>query len=588
MTIQAKRNGAKQAGTKNRMGSAARARAKAMVLAVGIALALAAAPPAFAAGPRAAQPNAAAAKAAPATARAGAGAAAAMRPAARMAMPADGPNALSRLALAPADAATAAPVEVRVEAAHPGPVIPRTFAGFSIEVDAASGYYFGPAGNPNRVFFQLLRNLGGGTVRIGGNSTDDSCWRPRQAPHPQGCHFTITEADIRGFARAAAATGWGLYVGVNLAQNDAHWAAGYGAAVARAMDATRGAKLLGFEFGNEPDLFPYHRLYDHVFARPKDFTVADYLKNWHAYAAAFHGQPVTAHVPFVGPAICCQWLGHGAAGLRDFLAHVGHQDLNLVTVHDYPLTHCGGQHPTIAQLLNPGLAARYAARARRWVLLAHHYGYPIRYGEGNSISCEGQNGVSNAFAATAWGVGWLFTNFRVGMTGANLHQGSTVISVGYHGRAYYYDAVEVTHKQVGGRIEYDNHIWPLYYAMYAFAKNAEGQRLLAADVALRAPLRAYAVRQGDSGPVTAFVVNHDLSAAVPVRLTAPGGERARLLLVEAPDYASRDVTYGGVKFSPRTGKLAGQPQWRTLRRTGGEFRFLLPKAAVAIVKISAR
>ncbi|MGH9534038.1 MAG: hypothetical protein ACRD2E_04180 [Terriglobales bacterium] len=493
----------------------------------------------------------------------------------------------ARLA-AQAPAGVAAPVRVRVQTARVGRRIPRNFAGFSIEVDAAARDYFGPADAPNRVFFQLMRDLGGGTVRIGGNSTDDSCWRPQAAPRPQGCHFTITRADVRGFARASAATGWGLFVGVNLAQNDPHWAATYGRAVARAMRARPKATLLGFEFGNEPDLFSRHRLYDDVTARPQGFSVADLVRDWHAYAAAFHAQPATVAVPIVGPAMCCQWLGHGAAGLQEFLAAVGHQDLSQVTVHNYPLTHCGGQHPTIAQLLAPGLLTRYAKTARGWVRIARQAGYPIRYGEGNSVSCEGENGVSNAFAATAWGVDWLFLNARAGMRGVNFHEGGEVISLGYHGRHYYYDAVRVDPQMAGGKVAYHNHVWPLYYAMYAFAKNAEGRRLLTTRVRGAAPgpapVTAYAVERGRRGPVTVFVVNHDLDAAVPVTVAAPGVAAARLLMVAAPSDASRDVTYGGVKFSPRTGKLAGRPQWHRLRRQGRVFRFILPQAAVAILK----
>lgn len=498
---------------------------------------------------------------------------------------------LSALAVLPAAAAPTAKFSIAVN--HPGRTIPRGFAGFSIEVDAAARLYLGPAGAPNRVFYQLMKNLGPATLRIGGNSTDDSCWQPSRAPHPQGCHFAIQPADVRGFADASAATGWGVIAGVNLAQNDPAWAARYAAAVARAFAQTPGAHLLGFELGNEPDLFADHRLYDHVTARPAGYSPADYLRDWHAYVGALRAQPITAHVPLYGPAICCGWLRPGPDnGLHQILAGIGRQDLQEVTVHAYPLTHCGNHHPDIAQLLSPGLLRRYQGKARQWVATARHFGFPIRYGEGNSISCEGQNGVSNAFAETAWATDWLFANFRVGMAGVNFHDGGHVISVGYHGRAYYYDAVQVERSGANGRVTYHNQIWPLYYAMYAFARNAAGGRLLpvsggpAADPA--APpgeVTAYAVRHGAA--VTVFVVNHDLAAAVPVTL-APSRRlpRARLLLVAAPSYAAREVTYGGRAFSPATGRLQGRPQWRALPvAADGAVHFTLPRAAVAIVRL---
>lgn len=513
------------------------------------------------------------------------------------------PRSATRPARLPASprAAAAPTAKFKIAVNRPGRTIPRGFAGFSIEVDAAARLYLGPAGVPNRVFYQLMKNLGPATLRIGGNSTDDSCWQPSRAPHPQGCHFTIQPADVRGFADASAATGWGIIAGVNLAQNDPAWAAHYAAAVARAFAQTPGAHLLGFELGNEPDLFRYHVLFDHVTARPASYSPTDYLRDWHAYARALRARPITARVPLYGPAICCGWLRPGPDnGLHQILAGIGRQDLHEVTVHAYPLTHCGHRQPTVAQLLSPALLRRYQTKARQWVGTAHHFGFPIRYGEGNSISCEGQNGISNAFAETAWATDWLFTNFRVGMAGVNFHDGGHVISLGYHGRAYYYDAVQVERSEHNGRVTYHNQIWPLYYAMYAFAQNAAGGRLLpvragaAADQAAgqaapaAAEVTAYAVRHGAA--VTVFVVNHALDAAVPVAL-APSRRlpRARLLLVRAPSDASRDVTYGGRKFSPATGRLAGRPQWRTLPVAGdGAVRFTLPQAAVAIVRLQGK
>jgi hypothetical protein len=40
-------------------------------------------------------------------------------------------------------------------------------------------------------------------------------------------------------------------------------------------------------------------------------------------------------------------------------------------------------------------------------------------GETNSVSCEGQKGVSDVFASTVWGLDWLFTNFNVRIRGIN-------------------------------------------------------------------------------------------------------------------------------------------------------------------------
>jgi len=67
-----------------------------------------------------------------------------------------------------------------------GRVIPTDFAGFSIEVDDSANKYLGVASSPNLVFYQLLKNLGKATIRIGESSQDYSCWNPSQAPQPAG------------------------------------------------------------------------------------------------------------------------------------------------------------------------------------------------------------------------------------------------------------------------------------------------------------------------------------------------------------------------------------------------------------------
>ncbi|MGD0774305.1 MAG: hypothetical protein ABSC05_15935 [Candidatus Solibacter sp.] len=80
---------------------------------------------------------------------------------------------------------------VSVTVGQLGKRIPRDFDGFSIGIGSAQTY-LGPASSPNLVFYQLLKNLGTGTIRLGSNSQDESCWDPEHAPRPQGCAHTIT------------------------------------------------------------------------------------------------------------------------------------------------------------------------------------------------------------------------------------------------------------------------------------------------------------------------------------------------------------------------------------------------------------
>ncbi len=480
---------------------------------------------------------------------------------------------LTCLALAAGAAPAPRTVRLRIGALA-GRKIPAHFTGFSIEVFSAAHRYIGPAGHLNLGFLRLMRNLGRGTLRIGGNSSDESCWQPRRAPRPRGCHYHITRAAVRGWAQASARTGWGVIVGLNLAQDAPAWVETYARTVAAVMRHTPHSHWLGFEIGNEPDIFSRHRLYDHVNARPANYSLADFEKEYRAYARALRAQPATARTPLYGPAFCCGWLAHGLAG---FLGQVGHQNLNVVTVHSYELTHCGGRRPTIRQLLSPRRLAAMGARFKQQAEVAHAAGFPIQMGETNSISCQGENGVTNAFAETVWGLHWLFLNARAGMHALNFHEGGS-----YRGRGYFYDAVLVHLRHHGSGIVYRNRVWPLYYAMYAFARHAQGRALLPVHVAAGAGLSAYAVRGRHT--TTVFLLPGRRAQASNIVIPAPASQPARILYIRASSLAARRVSYGGAHFTG-AGRLTHAPRWHTVPANYGQYRIPLPGSAVGVLTI---
>src|SRR5207247_2707484 len=70
----------------------------------------------------------------------------------------------------------ARPVRVTIDGGHPGPVVPGDFAGLSFERGplnpgnaGVAGYLFSPA---NDSLVTLFRNLGLGSLRVGGGSVD--------------------------------------------------------------------------------------------------------------------------------------------------------------------------------------------------------------------------------------------------------------------------------------------------------------------------------------------------------------------------------------------------------------------------------
>ncbi len=116
----------------------------------------------------------------------------------------------------------------------------------------------------------------------------------------------------------------------------------------------------------------------------------------------------------------------------------------------------------------------------------------------------GNAGVSNAFAATAWGLDYMFSVAQDGFRYINFHMsyrpgGSSYNAVDTFGRQ---NAVHAWH--------YRNVAEPLYYAMYLFARNASGERLLPTAITTHANIRAFAVSSCAGCAVKVFVINKDL------------------------------------------------------------------------------
>jgi hypothetical protein len=500
-------------------------------------------------------------------------------------------------AQAAADRAASRLATVSVETGTLGGFIPADFMGFSVEVstlgqgigafagDVAPAnatepaeqavYALGHPGAPNEGFFHFMRAMGPGILRLGGNSQDNSCWDRGRAPHPEGCEAALDSGDLRLFAQAARAGGWHLIVGINLKQNSPSWALSEVAeGVAREIPAEL---VFAIEPGNEPDLFtrtPY---------RPRTYSPADQVQDFLGYLSAFQADPAARPYALVGPATCCGW--RNAHDLGVFVDGVGRENLKWVTVHNYSATTCGGQTVSIARLLSRELMDQFNNEARPLVAVARERGLPIAMAETNSASCGGMPGVSNAFAATLWGLDFAFSQAEDGFANVDFHfsyrpgGGSSYNPIDSYGR-----------KDAAGRWHYRNVAEPLFYAMYLFSRNAAGGRLLPATVESPANVRAYAVTRCAGCAVSVFVLNKDTSAAGPVRVhLAAGMGDASLLLLDAPSLGSRAdaIRYGGQRFNS-DGVIAA-PTTTAVRPDGhGDYGFTLPNAAIAVLTVEPR
>lgn len=473
---------------------------------------------------------------------------------------------------------------VAVDVNSLGKVIPGDFDGFSTQFspsientyrgDASSPIYaLGGARNPNRVFYQLMKNLGGGTLRSVDGYLSEVCWNPSEAPHPDGCPFAMTDDFVNGYTKASAETGWGILVAINLAQNSAPWAIQFGARFAKAAQATPGSKLLGFEIGNEPDLYTTNILFGRTPIRPPGYSWRDLVDDWKPYITAFKSNPDTAAIPLVGPAYGGGWAD---SNLGPFIDAVGTSNLGFVTAHHYATNRCGGQNVTIADLLSPDRMNEFESKARGWVATVNGRGLDLVHGETNSVACEGQQGVSDVFASAVWGLDWLFSNFHVGMRRINFLANNS-----------YYSPVFVTTaaNPDDDKLIYLNFVAPLYYSMYTFSNMAENKHVLPAAIRTAANIKAYAVRESSTAPVTVFVINKDLRAAGKVVIT-PSARMGKgsLLRIQAPSLDSRRVSFGEVSFDNNTGLLSGSPRTMPVAPdASGNYTIDLPNASIAVL-----
>lgn len=453
--------------------------------------------------------------------------------------------------------------------------IPNDFLGMSVELSSVSRFFGSSPSSNNAVLIQLIKNLGQGTLRIGGNSSDEYCWAGSPAPNPSLCTNTtsLNLNLLESLFKTSAATGWPVLMALNLAQANA---AGSGSwmldevttGILPAMQ-TEGGSLLGLELGNEIDLFVQD-------GYRTTYTPQNQATDVLTYVNALQGNGSTANINLVAPAYSNYTVSNLQNLLPQFLSDVlrtNSSALGLITDHAYPTNVCtAGTTVSAAQLLAPSSVTKVQDGYTYGLAQVQQYGLNLQMGETNSTACSGQNGVSNAQASALWGLDHMLNTARMGVRRMNFHMGGTS----------YYNAVQTVSASGGNTVQ------PLYYAMYMF-QPAKGQSFLATTINTSSNITAYALSACASCPVYLYVINKDLTATGPVSITvpAPGGS-ATLLELSAPSVSSfvANLSYGGVQFNNSTGILTGTPQTSTVTPdSSGVYTFNLDNAAAVLLTI---
>src|ERR1051326_1285721 len=454
----------------------------------------------------------------------------------------------------------ASPAWAQADAAHvvvdyenDGRPIASDFTGLSYESAILSpGTYFTP---DNSLLIALLRALGEGVLRIGGNTSERTVWEPAGPAAPDA--IVITPAAIDRLAATLRALGWKLIYGLNLARGTPDAAVEEAAYVARAL----GPLLLAFQIGNEPDGFGrWTRV------RPSTYDFAAVLDEWLRLAAAIRARVPAAS--FAGPDVAAapDWVPAFAAAAPPGLV--------LLTQHHYAAGPAGDPRVSLPRLLQSSEEIapilRSLAEASRAARL------PYRVAETNSVFNEGEPGVSDTLGAALWGLDLMFRCAAAGCAGINFHAGDHNLRPGRN-KAYTPIA-----RELDGRLR----AAPLYYGMLMFAQVGRGSLVPTRIEADPVGFSGFAMR-APNGRLRVCLINKESQGAIRAEV-APGRRfaGASVLRLGGPAIdATAGITLGAAAIDD-----AGR--WGPARReildlAGGPFVVELPAASAALIELSA-
>jgi len=470
----------------------------------------------------------------------------------------------STTATAPVTVTTAAALNSAgtVTLGSPGLTVSPTFMGLSIGSTSYQAILGTPTTGTNKIYRKLLSNLtayGAGPInmRIGGNSAET-----------QGVPTVTT---VSSLAQLATDTGTQFLLGLSLQPENASLTISQAQAFNTTMPA---GSILGYEIGNEPDLYVQNGY------RASPYN---YVSDFDTFRTDLANSGVTNKV--VGPA----WSNSPSlSGLPAFLT-AEKSYLSVVTQHAYGGNICPtGSGTTLAAdyLLqetaqNNEAAVSLSTGGTASVNLVHAAGLPYRIGETNTINCSGQLGVSNTFQAALWSMDWMSRLAAAGVDGVNF----------FGNNDNNYSLFQFTSATgTNGNVTYSistGSIRPQYYGLVMFQQATQNTaKFLPVSVTTTANLKTYAWLDA-SGNIRVLVLNKDEAAAGVYSITVSGYGAARLTRLTAPSYTSTSgVLYNGQTLDTSTdGTFQGAAYGEIVTPAGGVYSFAMPITSAALLEI---
>jgi hypothetical protein len=399
------------------------------------------------------------------------------------------------------------PVTVTLDESHPGYKIPETFEGLSYEtsllVDSPEFL-----NENNQVLIQLIKNLGRGVLRIGGNSSDLTKWGwgPRTEKTPPK---TLTTSDIDRLSAFDKAIGWPVVFGLNLGSGNAATAANEAAYVKKSLQNN----LYVLQSGNEPDMFS-------TGPRTAKYNYKNYQYEWGEFFLAIRKE--TPDAPFGGPDVTPfnnEWITSFAANEN--------KNIKLIDGHYYVTGPASLASINYNDILTQN--TKLAAYLGTMHTEASKYHIPFRVSECNSVFGGGKNGVSDVFASALWALDFMWEVAGYKGQGINFHGG---------GRSFFYSPITIENGSFIAK--------PEYYAMLAFKYGAVGQTMV--PITFTHPeynLSAHACVNAD-GTYAITLINKEVesSFAFTIQLSKAASS-VQVARLTAPSITSASTTFAG-------------------------------------------
>jgi hypothetical protein len=420
--------------------------------------------------------------------------------------------------------------------------IPRSYLGFSTE------YWTLPTDELHITLYRRILSLvhvpGDGplVLRIGGDSSDHTFWDPniRRLPH---WAFELTPDFVERTARIVREMRLRVILDLNLVTGTPLEAGAWAHAAVTAMP---NGSVIGFEIGNEPDLYDRElwlvNLGDTRFDAgllPHALTPTTYAQDYLKYERVL--AIVAPHVKLIAPALANPQLD--SDWIKTLLADP-HPNLGTISVHRYPYSACVGPsspaYPTVKRLLSLAATVGMAQSVEPALKVAKKAGVPVRLTEINSITCGGLDGVSPTFSTALWAPDAVFQLVKEGVSAVNLHARVFAPNAPFR----FSERGIIAH--------------PLMYGLILFARTlGRDSRLVPVKLDGKSGLnlRAWAVRVGkntlhmllfDKGPKSVRLTLH-LPASGPLtveRLLAPSA-KSRTGVTFAGQHLGEDVKWKG-------------------------------------------